>query len=110
MYYRLISPDGTQSFDLKMNAPQIVGRAPTGGVVGPTIVREMSLRDRRTPFTSLGAPTTAPGGMTRVASPLSAPPSDKSQQKLATLLEVAKGLTRAVDVDAILAKIVAYAY
>ena len=45
-----------------------------------------------------------------MSSPLSAPPSDKSQQKLATLLEVAKGLTRAVDVDAILAKIVAYAY
>ena len=191
MFYRLISPDGTQSFDLKLNAPLIVGRAPTCdlsvadptisrrhaelivdeeqvtlrdlgssngtfvnghkvaaatlevddliafgkvafrlatyvptpnvstvavpaasavGGVGPTIVREMSLRDRRTPFTSLNAPTTAPGGVTRVPSPLSAPPSDKSQQKLATLLEVAKGLTRAVDVDAILAKIVAYAY
>ena len=190
MFYRLISPDGTQSFDLKLNAPLIVGRAPTcdlsvsdptisrrhaelivddeqvtlrdlgssngtfvnghkvaaatlevddliafgkvafrlatyvptpnvstvavpaassGGGVGPTIVREMSLRDRRTPFTTLSAPNTAPGGV-RVASPLSAPPSDKSQQKLATLLEVAKGLTRAVDVDAILAKIVAYAY
>ena len=189
MYYRLISPDGTQSFDLKMNAPLIVGRAPTcdlsvsdptisrrhaellcdeeqvtlrdlgssngtfvngrkvaaatlevddliafGKVafrlatyvptpsattlavptgtpsVGPTIVRELSLRNRQTPFTSLAAPTTAPGGITRIASPLSAPPSDKSQEKLATLLEVAKGLTRAVDVDAILAKIVAYAY
>ena len=189
MYYRLISPDGTQSFDLKLNAPLIVGRAPTcdlsvsdptisrrhaellcdeeqvtlrdlgssngtfvngrkvaaatlevddliafGKVAfrlatyvptpsaatlsvpaaaaagGPTILREMSLRNRQTPFTSLNAPTTAPGGLARVSSPLSAPPSDKSQQKLATLLEVAKGLTRAVDVDAILAKIVAYAY
>ena len=28
MSYRLISPDGTQSFDLKMHAPLIVGRAP----------------------------------------------------------------------------------
>jgi len=189
MYYRLISPDGTQSFDLKMNAPLIVGRAPTcdlsvadptisrrhaellcdeeqvtlrdlgssngtfvngrkvaaatlevddliafGKVafrlatyvptpsvstvavpaatpsIGPTIVRELSLRNRQTPFTSLNAPTTAPGSLTRIASPLSAPPSDKSQERLATLLEVAKGLTRAVDVDAILAKIVAYAY
>ncbi|HKP16767.1 MAG TPA: adenylate/guanylate cyclase domain-containing protein [Gemmatimonadaceae bacterium] len=190
MFYRLISPDGTQSFDLKLNAPLIVGRAPTcdlsvadptisrrhaellvddeqvtlrdlgssngtfvnghkvaaatlevddliafgkvafrlatyvptpnvstvavpaagGGGVGPTIVRELSLRNRQTPFTSLGAPNTAPGGVSRIPSPLSAPPSDKSQQKLATLLEVAKGLTRAVDVDAILAKIVAYAY
>ncbi|HKH93951.1 MAG TPA: adenylate/guanylate cyclase domain-containing protein [Gemmatimonadaceae bacterium] len=189
MAYRLISPDGTQSFDLKMNAPLIVGRAPTcdlsvadptisrrhaellvddeqvslrdlgssngtfvngrkvaaatlevddliafgkvafrlaawvptpnastlavpaAGTPGPTIVREMSLRDRRTPmFTSLGAPTTAPGALSRISSPLSAIPSDKSQQKLATLLEVAKGLTRAVDVDALLAKVVAYAY
>ena len=189
MYYRLISPDGTQSFDLKMHAPLIVGRAPTcdlsvadptisrrhaelvvdeeqvslrdlgssngtfvngrkvaaatlevddliafgkvafrlatyvptpavstiavpagGGGPGPTIVRELSLRNRQTPFTSLNAPTTAPGGVRRIASPLSAPPSDKSQQKLATLLEVAKGLSRAIDVDAILAKIVAYAY
>jgi adenylate cyclase len=190
MSYRLISPDGTQSFDLKLNAPLIVGRAPTcdlsvsdptisrrhaellcdeeqvtlrdlgssngtfvngrkvaaatlevddliafgkvafrlatyvptpsaatlsvpaaaAAVGGPTILREMSLRNRQTPFTSLNAPTTAPGGLARISSPLSAPPSDKSQQKLATLLEVAKGLTRAVDVDAILAKIVAYAY
>jgi adenylate cyclase len=191
MFYRLISPDGTQSFDLKLHAPLIVGRAPTcdlsvadptisrrhaelvvdeeqvtlrdlgssngtfvnghkvaaatlevddliafgkvafrlatyvptpnvstvavpasggAGGVGPTIVRELSLRNRQTPFTSLNAPSTAPGGVARISSPLSAPPSDKSQQKLATLLEVAKGLTRAVDVDAILAKIVAYAY
>jgi adenylate cyclase len=190
MHYRLISPDGTQSFDLKLHAPLIVGRAPTcdvsvadptisrrhaelvvddeqvtlrdlgssngtfvnghkvaaatlevddliafgkvafrlatyvptpsvstiavpagnGGGAGPTIVRELSLRNRQTPFTSLGAPTTAPGGVARVPSPLSAPPSDKSQERLATLLEVAKGLTRAVDVDAILGKIVAYAY
>jgi adenylate cyclase len=191
VFYRLISPDGTQSFDLKMNAPLIVGRSPTcdlsvadptisrrhaelvvddeqvtlrdlgssngtfvnghkvaaatlevddliafGKVafrlaayvptpnvstvavpaspnafaVGPTIVRELSLRNRQTPFASMNAPNTAPGGVTRISSPLSAPPSDKSQQKLATLLEVAKGLTRAVDVDAILAKIVAYAY
>ncbi len=35
---------------------------------------------------------------------------DKSREKLATLLEVSKGLGRAVDTDAILAKIVGYAY
>src|SRR3954468_1323408 len=141
MFYRLISPDGTQSFDLKLNAPLIVGRAPTcdlsvadptisrrhaelvvdedqvtlrdlgssngtfvngqkvaaatlevddliafgkvafrlatytptpnastiavpvasGGVAGPTIVRELSLRNRSTPFTSLNVPSTTPG-------------------------------------------------
>src|SRR5919107_2257152 len=41
MHYRLISPDGTQSFDLKMHAPLIVGRAPTCdlSVSDPTISR-----------------------------------------------------------------------
>ena len=41
MFYRLISPDGTQSFDLKLNAPLIVGRAPTCdlSVADPTISR-----------------------------------------------------------------------
>jgi adenylate cyclase len=188
MSYRLISPDGTQSFDLKMHVPLIVGRAPTcdlsvadptisrrhaelvceedqvtlrdlgssngtfvngrkiaaatlevddlvafGKVafrlaafeaatpssapavratpIGPTIVRQMPMRDSRPNLTTLNAPTTAPGGLSRaVRSPLSAPATDKSQQKLATLLEVAKGLTRAVDVDTILTKIVGYAY
>lgn len=189
MSYRLISPDGTQSFDLKMHAPLIVGRAPTcdlsvadptisrrhaelvceedqvtlrdlgssngtfvnghkvaaatlevddliafgkvafrlaafvpptpssasatvaAAPLGPTIVRQIPMRDNRAALASLNAPNTLPGGLTRaVLSPLSAPPSDKSQQKLATLLEVSKGLTRAVDVDTILTKIVAYAY
>jgi adenylate cyclase len=189
MSYRLISPDGTQSYDLKMHTPLIIGRAPTcdlpvfdptisrrhaelvcdedtvslrdlgssngtfvngakvteatlevddlvafgkvafrlesfvpatppmsmsvvqSAPLGSTIVRQMPMRDSRAALASLNAPATAPGGLSRaVISPLSAPPSDKSQQKLATLLEVAKGLTRAVDVDAILAKIVAYAY
>ena len=189
MSYRLISPDGTQSYDLKMHIPLIIGRAPTcdlpvfdptisrrhaelvcdeAGVslrdlgssngtfvngakvtaatlevddlvafgkvafrlesfvqatppiamsavpsapLGATIVRQMPMRDSRAALQSLNAPATAPGGLTRaVISPLSAPPSDKSQQKLATLLEVSKGLTRAVDVDTILDKIVGYAY
>src|SRR3954453_8720419 len=41
MAYRLISPDGTQSFDLKMHTPLIVGRAPTCDlpVFDPTISR-----------------------------------------------------------------------
>ena len=41
MFYRLISPDGTQSFDLKLHAPLIVGRAPTCdlSVADPTISR-----------------------------------------------------------------------
>jgi pSer/pThr/pTyr-binding forkhead associated (FHA) protein len=189
MSYRLISPDGTQSYDLKMHVPLIIGRAPTcdlpvfdptisrrhaelvcdedtvalrdlgssngtfvngakvmeatlqvddlvafgkvafrlesfvpatppmpmsmvpSAPLGSTIVRQMPMRDSRAALASLNAPATAPGGLSRaVVSPLSAPPSDKSQQKLATLLEVSKGLTRAVDVDTILNKIGAYAY
>ena len=35
---------------------------------------------------------------------------DKSEQKLATLLEVSKGLGKSVDIDALLEKIVRYAY
>src|SRR5439155_13043292 len=189
MAYRLISPDGTQSFDLKMHAPLIVGRAPTCDVsvpdptisrrhaelvvdddqvtlrdlgssngtfvngrkiaaatlevddlvafgkvafrlatfipstppasaatisstaLGPKIVREMRIRDTRAGLTALNAPNTVPGGMSRaILSPLSAPATDQSQRKLATLLEVSKGLTRAVDVETILTKIAAYAY
>jgi adenylate cyclase len=79
--------------------------------IGATIVRQIPMRDTSAAMSSLNLPATAPGGLTRaIVSPLSAPPSDKSQQKLATLLEVSKGLTRAVDVDTILDKIVGYAY
>src|SRR5687768_3991284 len=41
MSYRLISPDGTRSYDLKMHAPMIIGRAPTCDlpVFDPTISR-----------------------------------------------------------------------
>ncbi len=77
--------------------------------IGATIVRQMPVRDSAAAIQSLNEPPT--GRMTKqIVSPLSAPPSDKSQQKLATLLEVSKGLTRAVDVDTILDKIVGYAY
>jgi predicted component of type VI protein secretion system len=41
MALRLVSPDGTQSFDLRDGAPLIVGRAPTSDipVFDPTISR-----------------------------------------------------------------------
>jgi adenylate cyclase len=188
MALRLISPDGTQSYDLREGVPLIVGRAPTcdlpvfdptisrrhaelvsegegvrlrdlgssngtfvngakieQGVLAlddlvafgkvpfrlvafaaapvdsvseapakpadATIVRQIPMRDSNAALASLGAPTTAPGGLTRIrVTPLSVPTGDKNQQKLATLLEVSKGLTRAVDVDTILDKIVGYAY
>ena len=189
MALRLISPDGTQSFDLRDGVPLIVGRAPTcdlpvfdptisrrhaeivaeenelkirdlgssngtfvngekieqasaavddlvafGKVpfkltsyvvpvvplapstitepAGATIVRQIPMRDSGgAGLGSLGAPPTAPGGLTRVGMiPSTSSAADKIQQKLATLLEVSKGLTRAVDVDTILDKIVGYAY
>jgi adenylate cyclase len=189
MPLRLISPDGTKTYDLRDGVPLIVGRAPScdlpvfhptisrrhaeltsdGSVLslrdlgssngtfvngakiekgkamiddllafgkvgfrlesfgvpttptashasvqrttlGATIVRQIPMRDP-TAIGPLNIPATGAGGLTRaIVSPLSAPPSDKSQQKLATLLEVSKGLTRAVDVDTILDKIVGYAY
>ncbi|MEO7457364.1 MAG: GAF domain-containing protein, partial [Gemmatimonadaceae bacterium] len=188
MALRLISPDGTQSYDLRDGVPLIVGRAPTcdlpvfdptisrrhaelvaegdtlrlrdlgssngtflnGAKVeeativlddliafgkvpfrltsfvtaptpalpmpaapppGATIVRQIPMRESNAALAALSAPTTAPGGLTRVGGvPITLPVSDKSQQKLATLLEVSKGLTRAVDVDTILEKIVGFAY
>ncbi|HEU4989931.1 MAG TPA: adenylate/guanylate cyclase domain-containing protein [Gemmatimonadaceae bacterium] len=62
---------------------------------GATIVRQLPVSGK-TPSTS------APG--------VPVAPIDKSQAKLATLLEVSKGLGRAVDTDAILDQIVQYAY
>ncbi|MEP7001657.1 MAG: adenylate/guanylate cyclase domain-containing protein [bacterium] len=188
MALRLISPDGTQSYDLRDGVPLTVGRAPTcdlpvfdptisrrhaeivadgdglrirdlgssngtfvngakvergsaalddliafgkvpfrlttyatpvveratlasSSTAGATIVRQIPMRDQNAALASLGAPTTSPSGLTRFGmSPPSMTVVDKNQQKLATLLEVSKGLTRAVDVDTILDKIVGYAY
>jgi adenylate cyclase len=69
---------------------------------GATIVRQLPVRD---PAASL------PGSLVAVpSSALSAGESDKNRQKLATLLEVSKGLGRATDLDTLLNKIVEYAY
>ncbi|HVB30812.1 MAG TPA: adenylate/guanylate cyclase domain-containing protein [Gemmatimonadaceae bacterium] len=62
---------------------------------GATIVRQLPVRGQTPPTSSPGIPAT---------------PADKSREKLATLLEVSKGLGRAVDTDAILDQIVQYAY
>ncbi|MDE3054277.1 MAG: FHA domain-containing protein [Gemmatimonadota bacterium] len=62
---------------------------------GATIVRQLPVRGQ-TPATPMEA--------------VPALPADKSREKLTTLLEVSKGLGRAVDTDAILDKIVQYAY
>ncbi len=186
MAFRLVSPDGTQSFDLKQGVTLVVGRSPTSDIavfdptisrhhaevvaddrgvrvkdlgssngsfvngtrveqgnavaddlvtfgkvafrvtsyeaptqerssgaapVGATIVRQIPMRGSMTSLQALGVPPTTPGGVERIGMiPPDASVADKTQQKLATLLEVSKGLTRAVSVDEILDKIVRYAY
>jgi adenylate cyclase len=169
MPLRLVSPDGTKTYDLRDGVPLIVGRAPTCDlpVFDPTISRRHAeltsdggavvVRDLGSSngtfvngmktsnallavndtvafgkvsfkLASYAAPTpsSAMAGVSRPmtgatiirqipmpearAGVVATPAKDKSQEKLATLLEVSKGLTRAVDVDTILAKIVGYAY
>ncbi|OYV66743.1 MAG: hypothetical protein B7Z72_10790, partial [Gemmatimonadetes bacterium 21-71-4] len=64
-------------------AAQAAAAAPPGA----TIVRQLPVRGQTPPTSSPGIPAT---------------PADKSREKLATLLEVSKGLGRAVDTDAML--------
>jgi adenylate cyclase len=171
MPLRLVSQDGTKTYDLRDGVPLIVGRAPTCDlpVFDPTISRRHAeltsdggavvVRDLGSSngtfvngvktsnallavndtvafgkvsfkLASFAAPTpsSSHAGLSRPMANATiirqipmpearagvvaarAPAKDKSQEKLATLLEVSKGLTRAVDVDTILAKIVGYAY
>lgn len=68
---------------------------------GATIVRQLPVRGQTPPTSAPGVPELPRGPRTG---------ADKSHEKLTTLLEVSKGLGRAVDTDAILDKIVQYAY
>jgi adenylate cyclase len=73
----------------------------------PTILRQRSVRDANATIASIHNPlTAAPVSPT----PETLTPADKSRQKLATLLEVSKGLGKAADIDSLLDKIVRYAY
>jgi adenylate cyclase len=71
-----------------------------------TIVRQLPVRDSQNALAALGTSdpriSTAPSAAATL--------EDKSAQKLATLLEVSKGLGKAADIDALLEKIVRYAY
>ena len=101
---------GKVQFKLTSYQPAPVSAAPPASPPGATIVRQIPMREPGSAL-GLGSGPTSPGGMTRVGMmPPSTSVADKNQQKLATLLEVSKGLTRAVDVDTILDKIVGYAY
>jgi adenylate cyclase len=72
-----------------------------------TIVRQLPVRDSQVALAALGTSdpriSTAPTAAATLG-------EDKSEQKLATLLEVSKGLGKSVDIDALLEKIVRYAY
>jgi len=78
------------------------GRGPGGA----TIVRQLPVRDPGASIDSIKTPrydgTVSGDQQTGIA--------DKSRQKLATLLEVSKGLGKATDIDSLLEKIVGYAY
>ena len=78
---------GKVSFRLEGESPKVQTAATA--TTGPTIVRQRAVLDSGAP--DLGT-------------------DEKSRRKLATLLEIAKGLGWAADTDALLAKIAGYAY
>lgn len=89
---------GKVDFTLEPVAAPRPAPAPSAEPTPPstaTIVRQLPVRGHTPPTSLEGVP------------PL---PPDRNREKLATLLEVSKGLGRAVDTDAILDQIVRYAY
>jgi adenylate cyclase len=79
---------------------------------GATIVRALPVRggESRPPFAAVRASHSTTGVATETTPDRAAAHQDKNEQKLALLLEVSKGLTSAVDVDALLEKIVGEVY
>ena len=109
---------GKVAFRVQPAGPTTV-HSPSGGIVAPldesanghprlsaTIVRQLPVRDLQ----ALAALGSSDPRITTAPSAAAALGEDKSQQKLATLLEVSKGLGKSVDIDALLEKIVRYAY
>jgi adenylate cyclase len=78
---------GKVSFRLEGEASKVQTAATA--ITGPTIVRQRAVLDTEAPVFGT---------------------DEKSRRKLATLLEIAKGLGWATDTDALLAKIAGYAY
>ncbi len=72
-----------------------------------TIVRQLPVSDANATLAGLASDLSAP---TPPSEHERFVPPDKSHQRLAKLLEVSKGLGKAVDIDALLEKIVEYAY
>jgi adenylate cyclase len=102
---------GKVAFRLQQITPAVSSPAspPPLNVAGATIVRQLPVRDPTAAFGGLGvaadaAATADPAQQQTLAA------AEKSRQKLGKLLEVSKGLGKAVDLDALLEKIVEYAY
>ena len=96
--------------------PPSVTARPSGGSAGvaadeesprasATIVRQLPVRDSQVALAALGASDPRVGAVDDGSAA-----QEKIAQKLATLLEVSKGLGKAEDIDALLDKIVRYAY
>lgn len=91
---------------------QHVAAAPTAAshattTPGATIVRQLPVRDPSSTIAGMHVGLSIP---TTPTAQQSIDPADKSRQKLTTLLEVSKGLGKSADLDALLDKIVGYAY
>ena len=87
--------------------PQAPPSNHTAPPASATILRQLPIRERGGTIAGLGTPRNTPTGPSDQLSIVS---DDKDRQKLATLLEVSKGLGKAEDLDALLDKIVGYAY
>ena len=91
-------------------APAPAASAASAAPPGATIVRQLPMRDPSMTLAGMN-PLTAPTTPSSQQSLVGASPAvDKSRQKLATLLEVSKGLGKATDIDSLLDKIAGYAY
>jgi adenylate cyclase len=96
---------GTVEFRLRAD-PEPEAQAPTretAPLAGATILRQVAVGDPSAALSALR-------GVSDAATSMQAAVQDKTHQKLATLLEVAKGLGRSADIDALLQQIATYAY
>jgi len=77
---------------------------------GGTIVRQVAVRDPDALISAIRGGDVVASTLAGVSAEHAAASQDKTLQKLATLLEVSKGLGRSADTDAVLEKVVRYAY
>jgi adenylate cyclase len=100
---------GKVAFRLQPLAPAAPAPAPAAQPPGATIVRQLPVRDPSATIAGIQSPLTAPTTPSSQQQLVGAAP-DKNRQKLATLLEVSKGLGKTTDTDTLLDKIAGYAY